>query len=113
MTKSGMKHYPIELEDDDTTTNMDEELEVTSEIEALARRPYPVLVTYEEDSGWVGRVPDLPGVIAAGDTPDEMMDVLQGAKAVYIASMLRHGEAVPEPRSYDAILNPRGGIAAR
>ncbi|MGI8689780.1 MAG: type II toxin-antitoxin system HicB family antitoxin [Thermomicrobiales bacterium] len=108
-----MKQYPIELEDDDTTTNMGEELEITSEIAALARRPYPVLVTYEEDSGWVGRVPDLPGVIAVGDTPDEMMDVLQGAKAVYIASMLRHGETVPAPRSYDAVLNPRGGIAAR
>lgn len=108
-----MKRYPIELEDDDMTTNMGEELEITPEIEALARRPYPVLVTYEEDSGWVGRVPDLPGVVAAGDTPDEMMDVLQGAKEVYIASMLRHGETVPDPRPYDAILNPRSGIAAR
>lgn len=108
-----MKQYPIELEDDDTMTNMGEPLEITAEIEALARRPYPVLVTYEEDSGWVGRVPDLPGVIAAGDSPDERMDVLQGAKAVYIASMLRHGETVPEPRPYDAILSPRGGIAAR
>ncbi len=108
-----MKQYPIELEDDDTTTNMGKPLEITAEIEALARRPYPVLVTYEEVSGWVGRVPDLPGVIAAGDSPDEMMDVLQGAKAVYIASMLRHGETVLEPRPYDAILSPRGGIAAR
>lgn len=108
-----MKQYPIELEDDDTTTNMGEELAITSEIVALACRPYPVLVTYEEDSGWVGRVPDLPGVIAVGDTADEMMDVLQGAKAVYIASMLRHGENVPRPRSYDAVVNPRGGIAAR
>lgn len=108
-----MKQYPIELEDGDTTTNMGEPLEITAEIEALARRPYPVIVTYEEDSGWVGRVPDLPGVIAAGDSPDEMMNVLQGAKEVYIASMLRHGEAIPNPRPYDAILNPRGGIAAR
>ncbi len=108
-----MKRYPIELEDGDTTTNMGEELAITPEIVALARRPYPVLVTYKEDSGWVGRVPDLPGVIAAGDTPDEMMDVLQSAKAVYIASMLRHGETVPVLRPYDAILNPRGGIAAR
>ncbi|MHB8646124.1 MAG: type II toxin-antitoxin system HicB family antitoxin [Thermomicrobiales bacterium] len=108
-----MKRYPIELEDSDTTTNMGEPLEITAEIEALARRPYPVLVTYEEESGWVGRVPDLPGVIAAGDSPDEMMAVLRGAKEVYIASMLRHGEAVPDPRTYEAILNPRGGIAAR
>ncbi len=49
-----MKQYPIEREDDDTTTNMGEPLEITAEIEALARRPYRVLVTYEEDSGWIG-----------------------------------------------------------
>ncbi len=91
---------------------MGEESEITPETAALARQAYPVVVTFEEDSGWVGRVPDLPGVIAAGDTLDEMMDVLH-AKEVYIASMLRHGEAVPAPRPYDAILNPRGGIAAR
>jgi len=34
-----VKQYPIELEDDDMTTNMGEELEITPEIAALARRP--------------------------------------------------------------------------
>ncbi len=108
-----MKRYPIELDDDDTTTNAAVEIEITPEVLALANRSYAVLVTFEEDSGWVGRVPDLPGLVAAGDTIDEMFVLLQGAKEVYIASMLRHGEAVPAPRPYNAIMNPRGGIAAR
>ncbi len=108
-----MKRYPIEIDDNDTTTNASVEIEITPTVQAFANRPYAVVVTFEEDSGWVGRVPDLPGLIAAGDTIDEMFDLLQGAKEVYIASMLRHGEAIPDPRPYDAILNPRGGIAAR
>lgn len=108
-----MKRYPIEIEDDDTTTNAAVEVEITPEIQALARRPYSVVVMYEEDSGWVGRVPDLPGLIAAGDTLDEMMELLEGAKEVYIASLLRHGDPVPDPRPYEAIVNIGGALAAR
>lgn len=108
-----MKQYPIEIEDDDTTTNAAAEVTVTPEIRALARRPYAIVVTHEEDSGWVGRVPDLPGLVAAGDTLDEMMEDLEGAKEVYIASLLLRGHDVPNPRPYEAVANPQSGIAAR
>ena len=108
-----MKQYPIDIEDGDTTTNAATEVTITPEIRALARRPYAVGGTHEEDSGWVGRVPDLPGLIAAGDTLDEMMDDLEGAKEVYVASLLLRGHAVPAPRPYEAVANLQSGIAAR
>ncbi len=108
-----MKALLIDIEDDDTTTNAATDVTLTPEIYALARRPYAVVVTHEADSGWVGRVPDLPGLVAAGDTLDEMMDDLEGAKEVSIASLLLRGHAVPDPRPYEAVANLRTGIAAR
>jgi predicted RNase H-like HicB family nuclease len=108
-----MKRYPIEIEDDDVVTNAATEVTVTPEIRTLARRPYAVVVTVEDDSGWIGRVPDLPGLVAAGDTLDEMMEDLEGAKEVYIASLILRGHSVPDPRPYDAVANVRSGIAAR
>jgi len=108
-----MKRYPIDIEDDDTSTNAATEVTITPEIHALARRPYAVVVTHEADSGWVGRVPDLPGLVVAGDTLDEMMDDLEEAKEVYVASLLLRGHDVPDPRPYEAIANLRTGIAAR
>lgn len=108
-----MKHYPIEIEDGDTSTNAATEVVIVPEIRALARRSYAVIVTHEEDSGWAGRVPDLPGLIVAGDTLDEMMEDLEGAKEVYIASLLLRGHEVPDPRPYEAVANLQSGIAAR
>lgn len=107
------KHYPIEREDGDTSTNAVTEVAITPEVHALARRSYAVVVTHEDDSGWVGRVPDLPGLIVAGDTLDEMMEALEGAKEVYIASLLLRGHDVPDPRPYEAVANLQRGIAAR
>ena len=108
-----MKQYPIDIDDGDITTNMATEVTITPEVCALARQPFAVVVTHEEDSGWVGRVPDLPGLVAAGDTLDEMMGDLEGVKEVYVASLLLRGHDVPAPRPYEAVANPRAGIAAR
>ncbi|MGI8854721.1 MAG: type II toxin-antitoxin system HicB family antitoxin [Thermomicrobiales bacterium] len=101
------------MADDDRVTNAATEVTITPEIRALAGRPYAVVVTFEDDSGWVGRVPDLPGLVAAGDTLDEMMADLDGAKEVYIASLILRGHDVPDPRPYEAVANIRSGIAAR
>lgn len=108
-----MKRYPIDIADDDITTNPPIEVTIASEIRALARRPYAVIVTFEDDSGWVGRVPDLPGVVAVGDTPDEMMRTLEDVKEVYIASLLLHGHPIPDPRPYESVVNLRSRVAAR
>ncbi len=101
-----MTQYPIEIDDDDTTTNVREPVVITPEIRALARRPYAVVVVYEEDSGWVGRVPEILGTLAVGDTLDEMMAALDEVKELWIAVMLRDGEPIPDPRPMEEIINP-------
>lgn len=104
--------YPIDLEDDDTTTNRGEPLAVTDAARQLARRAYVMVVAHEEDSGWVATVPDLPGVMAVGETLDEMVRVLEGAKEAWIASALRHGQPIPAPRSYRVVLATGDALAA-
>lgn len=101
-----MTRYPIELDDDDTTANRGAELQITPAISALADRSYPFVVAHDEGDGWIARVPDLPGLVVAGDTIDEMMSLLAGAKEVYIASLVRRGHAVPSPRPVEEIIAP-------
>lgn len=43
--------------------------------------------------------PDLPGCVAVGDTVEEVEQLMQEAIALHIASLRKHGEPVPEPRS--------------
>jgi hypothetical protein len=56
---------------------IDEPMEITPEIEALARRPYRMIVWHDEENGWAAEIPDLPGLSAAA---------------------LAEGRLVPEPR---------------
>ncbi len=104
-------NYPIDL-DDDTTTNRGEPLVVTDTARELAWRPYVMVVAHEDDNGWLATVPDLPGVMAVGETLDEMVRLLQGAKEAWIASALRHGQPVPAPRPYGLVLATGDALAA-
>lgn len=38
-------------------------VEITPEVERLARRPYSIVIERDEDGDWVGRVPELPGLV--------------------------------------------------
>jgi len=42
-------------------------------------------------------VPDLPGVIAAGDTVAETHDLIREAIALYLEVARAEGELIPEP----------------
>lgn len=43
--------------------------------------------------------PDLPGCVAAGDTPEEVERLMREAIPLHIESLRAHEEPVPEPRS--------------
>ena len=61
---------------------------------------YPVELSRrdeEEKSYWVCEVPDLPGCVADGETPDEAIESLSEAKRLWIEARLEHGHHVPEP----------------
>lgn len=59
---------------------------------------YAVII---EDAGpnLCAYVPDLPGCVSAGHTVDEVTANIHEAIELHIASMVEHGEEVPQPWS--------------
>jgi predicted RNase H-like HicB family nuclease len=57
-------------------------------------------VIYEKgDSAWGAYVPDLPGVIAAGDSREEVESLIREAVESHIEGLRAEGLAVPLPCS--------------
>ena len=50
-------------------------------------------------TGFSGHVPDLPGCVAAGETREEMVQLLREAIEFHLEGMQLHGETAPEPTS--------------
>ena len=58
------------------------------------------LVIYEKgDTGWGAYCPDLPGLGVAGDTKEEVEQLIREAIPFHIAGLKKGGDAVPEPAS--------------
>lgn len=62
-----------------------------------------IAVLIPEDDGWSVVFPDLIGCATQGDTLDEALEMASDALAGYVASMLHHGDKLPEPRSVEEI----------
>ena len=50
----------------------------------------------EDDGRWIAEVPDLPGVLAYGETREEAIAKVQSLALRVIADRLDHGEAIPQ-----------------
>ena len=58
-------------------------------------------VIYErDDATWGAYVPDLPGVIAAGDSREEVESLIREAVEFHIEGLKAEGFAVPPPSSW-------------
>jgi len=60
---------------------------------------FTVEVEQEEDGRWIAEVPELPGVLAYGRTPEEASAKAQALALRVVADRLEHGEAGPGPLS--------------
>lgn len=49
----------------------------------------------ETDGRWIAEVPDLPGVLAYGDTRDEAVAKAKALALRVVADRIEHGEEVP------------------
>ena len=61
---------------------------------------YPVVIeplSVEEGGGFLARVPDLPGCMSDGETPEEAVVNVQDAIATWIEAAHDLGHAVPQP----------------
>jgi predicted RNase H-like HicB family nuclease len=62
-------------------------------------------VIYEKgDRTWGDYVPDLPGVIAAGDSREEVESLIREAVEFHIEGLRAEGLAVPPPASWAGTL---------
>lgn len=61
---------------------------------------YPVIISplpSDEGGGFIATVPDLPGCMSDGETPEEALTNVQDAIAVWIEAAQNMGRTVPSP----------------
>jgi predicted RNase H-like HicB family nuclease len=61
---------------------------------------YPVLIeplAVEDGGGFLARVPDLPGCMSDGDSPEEAIGNVRDAIAVWIDTATELGHPIPQP----------------
>ena len=72
----------------------------------MSRLEYPILVEplpSEEGGGFIATVPDLPGCMSDGDTPEEAVSNVQDAIVTWIEAARDMGHAVPKPSRHLAV----------
>ena len=53
----------------------------------------------DDDKVFIAEVPDLPGCVAAADTKEEVMELIQEAIEFHIEGLREDGQPIPEPSS--------------
>src|SRR5579872_4807687 len=72
--------------------------DITSAVEHYMALPYRVELIPDE-GGWFVSIPDLPGCMSQGETPDEALEMIRDAQRAWLTVALRHGDTVPKPRA--------------
>ncbi|MGL6074358.1 MAG: type II toxin-antitoxin system HicB family antitoxin [Fimbriiglobus sp.] len=57
--------------------------------------PLPIELEQEEDGRWIADMPDLPGVMAYGQSRGEATAAVQALALRVLADRVEHGEDVP------------------
>jgi predicted RNase H-like HicB family nuclease len=64
---------------------------------------YVVVFEGDDKSGYSAYSPDLPGVVAAGQSRAETEQLMREAMAAHIAMLREQGEPVPSPADADSV----------
>ena len=78
---------------------------VDSQVSEHVDKPHPIQLTriVEDDKTyWMAEIPDLPGCLSDGATPEEAVQMIMDAKETWIESMVQRGYPIPEPRAEPA-----------
>lgn len=73
-------------------------VDIPSEAWDLARRPYGITVTHDDESGYIAHVTEMPGLVVAEETEEALRSSLEKMMALYITTLMLDGDPVPEPR---------------
>lgn len=76
---------------------------MSKDLEYYLGLSYPVLLRKisEEEEYYFAEVPELPGCMAHGSTPDEAIESIKESKRLWIEERLEQGYPVPEPRDIE------------
>ncbi len=61
---------------------------------------YPVQLVRQDEGGdvfWLAEIPELPGCMSDGATPDEALENIEDAKRLWIETLLEDEFDIPEP----------------
>ena len=72
----------------------------------IEKTKYRVVIEPDEDGVFVAECPALPGCISQGKTRVEALANITDAMTGYLASLKKHGEAVPPPISEEIVEIP-------
>ena len=62
---------------------------------------YSIFIQYDEsDNIFVAEIPELPGCMAHGDTPEQAMKEILVAQELWLEVAAEHGDEIPEPALY-------------
>jgi predicted RNase H-like HicB family nuclease len=65
--------------------------------------PLTIEVEQEDDGRWLAEVPEIPGVLAYGQSREEAIERVQALTLRLLADRLDHGEPVPQMGSVFAV----------
>jgi len=57
----------------------------------------------EDDGRWIAEIPELPGVMAYGDSRNEAIPKAEALALRVLADRLEHGEEIPELKEVFAV----------
>ena len=63
-----------------------------------------MVVIEEGGTSFGAHVPDLPGCIAAGESREEVIELIKGAIELHIEGLIEAGEPVPPPSSASEVI---------
>jgi predicted RNase H-like HicB family nuclease len=61
---------------------------------------WTIEIEKEDDGRWLSEIPELPGVLAYGETRDEAVAKVKALALRVLADRIEHGEEVPEVGEY-------------
>ena len=61
-------------------------------------------VEQEDDGRWIAEIPELPGVLAYGDSRNEAIERAKALSLRVMADRLEHGESIPEMGDVFAVM---------
>jgi predicted RNase H-like HicB family nuclease len=64
-----------------------------------------LVIVERSENGFGAYVPDLPGCIAAAETREEVISLIQEAIEFHIEGLKRSGDPIPKPKSQSALVD--------